>query len=227
MSLIGPSSMKAEPLLTETLVALYVPECVNIYHPDTGVRSIDEFVLRVGDLSKRYIINVGEKDEDDDPADKFKGDMLEILAEIFFGAFRADPHVGVHEYRPVPLNEDYGVDATGKNVLGKLVAIQCKFKSNPSTSIEYKDMAKTYAAGRKRHALPLEDDDTIILFTTCNSINRPCKEVFSHQIRVIGRTIIGQRIDGNVAFWEEAEQRVAVTLEKLGILSSNGRANNV
>lgn len=208
----------ALPLLTEVLVALYPPEYVDIYHPDTGVRIIDDFVHRVDTLSLPYILHRGEENQDDDPANKFKGDMLEVFSEIFFGAFLHDPAVGIHDYMPVPLSEDYGVDATGINVVNKEVVIQCKFRSNPSDAISYEDIAKTYAAGRKRHHQVLEADDTLILLTTCNSVSRACNEVFGSQLRLVGKSIISQRVDNNLGFWEEAEQRVALTLDKLGLL---------
>jgi hypothetical protein len=206
------------PLLTETFVAIYTDECVAIYHPETGVRSIDNFVHRVDKLSDPYIKNKGEVSQDDDLANKFKGDMLEVFSEIFFDAHRNDTIVGIHNYMPVPLSEDYGVDALGINVAGNPVVIQCKFRSNPSDAITYEDMAKTYTAGRKRHHITLEADDTVILLTTCNSVSKACKEVFCSQLRLISKNIIAQRVDNNVAFWEEAEQRVALTLQKLGLL---------
>lgn len=206
------------PLLTEILVSTYVGDCVTIYHPDTGVRTMDEFVHRVDTLSIPYVHHKGEIDQNNDPANKFKGDMLEILSEIFFGQFESDPAVGIRNYQPVPIAEDYGVDATGINVLNVPVVIQCKFRSNPSEAISYEDMAKTYTAGRIRHHIPLETDDTVILVTTCNSVSRACKEVFGSQLRLISKSILSQRVDGNLAFWESAEQRVALTLEKLGLL---------
>lgn len=208
----------ASPLLTESHVATYVGECVDIYHPDTGVRSINEFVRRVDNLSIKYIKNKDEENQDSDPANKFKGDMLEVFSEIFFGAFQNDTSVGVRNYTPVPLSEDYGVDATGINVVNNEVVIQCKFKSNPSDAVTYEDIAKTYTAGRKRHHQILEADDTVILITTCNSVSKACKEVFGTQLRLVSKSIISQRVDNNLAFWEEAEQRVAATLEKLGLL---------
>ena len=82
------------PLLTENHVAMYTGECVELYHPDTGVRNIGDFVRRVDKLSLNYIEDhdeVGEEDENyKDKCNSFKGDMLEVLSEIFFGAFSDD-----------------------------------------------------------------------------------------------------------------------------------------
>ena len=205
-----------KPLLTEIQVAKYMKECVAIYHPDTGVRTIDAFVRMVDDLSDAYVENRGTPIEDHDKANSFKGDMFEVLGEIFFGEFGSDPKVGVKNYRVVPLVEDYGVDAIGTNVVGNEVAIQYKFRSNPSDAIEYSDIAKTYTAGRIRHHLPLDADDTIMVVTTCNSVNKHVKAVFGTKVRLISRDIMGaNRIDNNVLFWIEAEQRVVATINKL------------
>jgi hypothetical protein len=194
---------------------MYTSECVDIYHPDMGARSIADFVRMVDFLSDKYVENKGLPNEDHDKSNTFKGDMLEILSEIFFGVYYADPMVGVRDYTPVALSEDYGVDAIGINVVDNQVAVQCKFRSNPSEAITYEDMAKTYAAGRKRHHLALEDDDTLFLITTCNSVSKACKHVFGSQLRLIGRDIISLRIDKNETFWQEAEQRLVATINKL------------
>ena len=193
-------------------VNMYQQECIAIYHPDTGVKTIDAFVKRVDDLSEAYVENKGQSNEDYDKSNSFKGDMLEIFGEIFFGAFANDPKVGHTNYRVVPLSEDYGVDAIGTNVIGNEVAIQYKFKSDPTCSIEYGDIAKTYSAGRERHNLKLDADDTIVVFTTCNSANKHLKKVFPTKVRLIGRNIISIRVDNNASFWHEAEQRILATL---------------
>jgi hypothetical protein len=209
-------------LLTETYVVQYPNQCVEIFHPDTGVRNIDDFVHRVDALSLPLLGEKVEIDEDDenykDAANAFKGAMLEVFSEIFFGAFQHDPKVGVSQYRPVPLSEDYGVDAIGINVAGTPVAIQVKFRSNPSESIKYAELARTYTAGRIRHHIPLEGEDSLILLTTCNSVSKACNQVFRSTLRVISKNIIAQRVDNSASFWAEAEQRLAETLEKLGLL---------
>ena len=202
------------PLLTETHVSRYRAECWEIYHPDTGARTIDDFVHLVDRLSKKHVV-----EDNHDAANTFKGDMLEVFSEIFFGEFTSDPMVGVRDYKPVPLSEDYGVDATGINVVGEAVVVQCKFRSNPSEAITYEDMAKTYTAGRKRHGISLEKEDTVFLFTTCNNVTRPCEEVFGRQLRLVGRSVISYRLgNDNETFWVNAEQRIAFTFQKLGLL---------
>jgi len=202
-------------LLTSVHVAMYTDECVNLFHPDTGVKSIDEFVKQVSELSVEYIENPGDSEnENHDKANSFKGDMFEILSECFFNAFSNEPKVGLTNYTPVSLTEDYGVDAIGINVLGYQCAVQCKFRTNPNDLIHYVDMAKTYSAGRKRHNLPLEHDDTLILITTANDVNHHCKRVFGDQVRVISKDIIGMRVDGNLSFWQEVEQRLIATINQ-------------
>lgn len=210
-----------KPLLTEVLVALYEPQCVNLYHPDNLPKTIKEWIRRVDRMSLDFITDDSKEeiDEEDehrkDTANKFKGDMLEVFAEIFFGAYQNDPVVGIKDYKPVPLSEDYGVDATGINVVGNPVAIQCKFRSNPSEAIKYRDLTKTFFAGRDLHHLPLNYDDAVIVLTTCNNLNKHVKRTMGSKVRLIGRSMISLRVDNNVSFWSEAEQRIIATIDKI------------
>lgn len=206
-------------LLTETHVAMYMMQCEQIYRLDTGVKTIKDFVRLVDKLSLDFIDDNGDEDEENenstDKANSFKGDMLEIFAEIFFDCFQFDPMVGITGYTPVPLTEDFGVDAIGLNVVGERSAIQCKFRNDPSAAITYADMSKTYVAAQKRHGLSMNADDTLFLFTTCLNVTKACKQVFGSQLRVIDRNIISIRVDNNETFWQEAEQRIVATINKL------------
>jgi hypothetical protein len=187
-------------------VAQYREECISLYDGVEGVKTINDFVKRVEELSKAY---------DSDKLNTFKGDMLEIFSEIFFGAFKNTTDVGIREYNPIALDEDYGVDAIGINVNNDDCAIQVKYRFNPFDRIEYTDIAKTYTSARIRNKLSLENDNTVYLFTTANEITIACNEVFGKKLRVINRNVIAGKVDNNNSFWEEAQERIKLTFDHL------------
>lgn len=142
----------------------------------------------------------------------FKGDMLEILAEMFFKAFANDPRVGLKDYEPVPIEEDYGVDGRGTNASGKQCAVQVKYRVNPLDFPTYAEIARTYASGRIQLGLDLQGDDCIFVFTTANAVSIACHAVFKKMIRVLDRRIIGTEINNNVSFWQLAYDEIEETL---------------
>jgi hypothetical protein len=142
----------------------------------------------------------------------FKGDMLEILAEIFFKAFANDPRIGLSDYTPVPLEADYGVDGYGVNAAGKKCAVQMKFRSNPTDSVLYEEMAKTYTSAVLQLHIPLEGDDCLYVFTTAAKTTTACETVFGKMLRVISKDIISHEIDNNINFWNVAFEEIKDTL---------------
>jgi hypothetical protein len=195
---------------TASKILSYPDEISSLYDTIDGVKSLGEFVNRVVSLSTKFVTDL-------DKQNTFKGDMLEVFTEIFFIIFSSDPALGLNNYKPVPLNEDYGVDAIGTNVVGNKCAVQIKFKSNPSDQVEYSDLGKTYISGRKLHGLSLEEDDTIFLFTTGNGATNACHHVCGNSLRVISKSIIDQKINGNQNFWQNASDLICDTLETLSI----------
>lgn len=149
---------------------------------------------------------------DEDEQNTFKGDMLEILAEIFFKAFENSPVVGLREYAPIPLEDDYGVDGKGINAIGKHCAVQSKYRSNPFELITYAEIARTYASGRIQLGLDLEGGDCIYVFTTAMGVNIQCQTVFKSMLRVLNKEVIGKEINNNISFWGYAFKEVAETL---------------
>jgi len=150
--------------------------------------------------------------QNEDERMTFKGDMLEILAELFFKAFANSPTVGLTDYTPVPITEDFGVDGQGKNATGKHCAVQSKYRSNPLDLVTYAEIARTYTSGRVQLGLSLEGDDCIFVFTTALGVNIQCQTVFKGMVRVIGREIIAREINNNVSFWNMAFEEIRVTL---------------
>lgn len=155
---------------------------------------------------------MGAEIENEDDRKTFKGDMLEIMAEIFFKAFSNSPQVGLTDYEPVPLEKDYGVDGFGINATGKKCAVQIKYRSNPEDSVLYSEMARTYTSAVIQLNIPLEGDDCLYVFTTAHGVTTACETVFGKKLRVINREIISNEINNNVNFWNQAYKEIEETL---------------
>lgn len=167
-----------------------------------GSGTIRKFINKVEQLSRNY------KFPDEDALYKFKGDMLEVLSEIFFNVFFADESLGVTGYTPITLEEDYGVDAYGVNPNGHKVAVQVKYRGNPKDLVLYTEVAKTYTAGMILHELDLNNDHTIYVFTTANGVTPACLHVFGDKLTVVSRDMIARRIDNNETFWRYAFAKI-------------------
>lgn len=201
--------MKA--LSTINLINLHLNHVIYLFNFKTGIKTIEDFVREVENIAKYEFPTVEENEEN--PANKFKGDMLEILADLFFNIHSADPAVGLINYRSVPIYEDYGVDGIGTNVNGNQVVVQVKYKANPLTKIEYSEVSKTYCAGRESHQLPLDESNTIFVFTTGNGMTQAVKHVLKNKIRIIDRKIISGYIDNNLNLWQQVDGLIMYSLD--------------
>lgn len=177
----------------------------------------EEFKNRQGNnVTLKEFMKFVEKEaigiEDDDQRMTFKGDMLEILSEIFFKAFSNSPQVGLTNYEPIPLEKDYGVDGFGINAAGKKCAVQIKYRSNPEDSVLYSEMARTFTSAIIQLNIPLEGDDCLYVFTTAFDVTVACQTVFGKKLRVISKSIISNEINNNVSFWDMAYKEIEETL---------------
>lgn len=135
---------------------------------------------------------------------KFKGDALEILAELFFTRFNCDPAFGLTDYKPTNPNDDFGVDATGINANGDLSVVQVKYRRNPANEIRYKDLAKTAIDGIYNFGLDGKRDYNVFVFTTADDVQWQCKKRFGKHLVIINRALIKRTIDNNRNFWKLA-----------------------
>lgn len=197
----------------------YIPCCYLFegFKNRHGNATFDEFLKEVEQISKKGIDdNLNGKEihfrVPEDERFTFKGDMLEILAEIFFKAFANSPEVGITQYTPIPLPEDYGVDGKGMNAAGTSCAVQVKYRDNPMEKILYAEIAKTYTSGKIQLGLPLDTDNCIYVFTSAWEITGACQTVFGKMLRVINREIISREIDNNISFWNTAFEEIRDTL---------------
>lgn len=133
---------------------------------------------------------------------KVKGDLFEIFAWIFFRLFENNPSVGLVEYEPIDIDEDYGVDGVGKNANGHKVAVQVKYRRNPKDLVLYTEIAKTYASGELMLGLNLKKENSIYVFTNCIDITPSCKKVFGNIVKILNTDGIDHYIHNNENFWE-------------------------
>jgi hypothetical protein len=171
-----------------------------VYHLNNNGGTLREFKNAVEAHANNF--------ETDDVQNKFKGDCLEILAELFFNKYEADPSVGLKEYTPVIIGNDYGVDATGTNANNQKVAVQIKYRSNPADLVTYEEIAKTYTSGELSLNLDLKKENSIYVFTNSNDVTHSCKYVFGDRLVILNRDIISGYIDNNATFWNYAYNEV-------------------
>jgi len=148
---------------------------------------------------------------DTDSALKLRGDMLEVLSEIFFNAFQNDEAVGVKEYAPVSIDEDYGVDATGINPNGIKVAVQCKYKN--FEPVTYTELAKTFTSGLLILKCDLMQANSIYVFTTAVAFSSAVDKNLGSKVVKIDRNVISRKIDNNRTFWQYAFDQIFETLD--------------
>jgi hypothetical protein len=179
-------------LKTSGHVKAYYTECADLYEDFKQRKGVDTtfqvFINKVEALSKSF--------PDVDAGYKFKGDML----------------VGLSDYTPIPIEEDYGVDGKGINAAGTECVVQIKFRANPLDLVTYEEMAKTDTSGKRQLNIPLDGDNCVYVFTTANGVTIACQTVFGKALRVISKDIIANEIDNNVNFWNLAYTEIESTL---------------
>lgn len=148
---------------------------------------------------------------DTDSALKLRGDMLEVLSEIFFNAFQNDEAVGIKDYEPVAINEDYGVDAVGINPNGLRVAVQCKYKN--FEPVTYTELAKTFTSGLLILKCDLMQANSIYVFTTAVQFSSAVDKNLGSKVVKIDRNVISRKIDNNRTFWQYAFDEIYSTLD--------------
>ena len=170
----------------------------------TSFQTINEWINDVEILANTM--------SDNDSALKLRGDMLEVLSEIFFNAFQNDEAVGIKDYEPVAINEDYGVDAVGINPNGLRVAVQCKYKN--FEPVTYTELAKTFTSGLLILKCDLMQANSIYVFTTAVKFSSAVDKNLGSKVVKIDRNVISRKIDNNRTFWQYAFDEIHSTLDQ-------------
>lgn len=170
---------------------------------DPEKKTLSTWIENIESLSRKF---------DEEEALKFKGDNLEVLSEIFFNCFHADESVGLKNYLPTPLEEDYGVDATGINPVGRKCAVQCKYKS--FQPVLYEELAKTFSSALLNMNCDVLSPNSIYVFTTAMTQSTAIDKVFGNRVRMINHPIIIRKINHNETFWDYALNEIFDTIEQ-------------
>jgi hypothetical protein len=176
----------------------------DIWSKKTSFQTINEWIVDVEKIANTM--------PDVDSANKLRGDMLEVLSEIFFNAFSNDEAVGLKEYIPICLGEDFGVDATGINPNGTKVAVQCKYKN--LEPVTYSELAKTFTSGLLNLQCDLMISNSIYVFTTAFSFSSSIDKVLGGKVVKIDRNVISRKIDNNRTFWQFAFDEIYKILDQ-------------
>ncbi len=149
---------------------------------------------------------------------KFIGDLFEIFAEVFFLQFKSDNRVGVFDYKPVPSEDDNGVDGFGKNIEGLPCTIQIKYRGNPTYKLTERDIKQFGYQSIINYDVDWKRNDAMIVFTNCEGLHWYSEsKVFDNKIRVINGKMISSIIDNNEGFWKTFEDIVDNTIKNKGI----------
>lgn len=176
----------------------------NAWSQKTSFQTINEWIVDVEKLANGM--------PDVDSSLKLRGDMLEVLSEIFFNCFHADEAVGLREYTPVAIDEDFGVDATGINPANTKVAVQCKYKN--FEPVTYAELSKTFTSGMLTLNCDVMERNSIYVFTTAVQFSSAVDKVLGSKVVKIDRNVISRKIDNNRTFWQYAYDEIYKTLDQ-------------
>lgn len=196
-------------VLKSTQIMSYPQEYISLYdYMSDGEKDLRDFMNKIEEITKN---NFSLETEDD--RYKFKGDMLEVFAEIFFSITSSDVRFGLSDYTPIEIQDDYGTDGTGINVNKHKCAVQVKYRKNVTEKIEYTDLAKTYVSGLKRHECDLAEDNTLFLFTTCSGVTIAAEKILGDNLVVLNYDIINNTVSNNYNIWTVAYNTIVETIE--------------
>ena len=185
-------------------------------------RTFKDFCQEINSISENYELYGYQdsvvEDETLPGSLKFRGDLFEIFAEIFFKINDADNRIGVFDYQPVQSHDDNGVDGISKNIDGVNTTIQVKYRMNPMYSLKERDIKQFAFQSILKYGVDLKQDNNIIIFTNCQGLHwYTDSNVFQNKLRAINGDFISRMIDNNEGFWNSAKSLINETLQKTGI----------
>lgn len=203
---------------------------INIIQKDYGdsfarlitKRTFNDFLKEIdsiSDLSSDY--GYSDSDVEDEVVTgkyKFIGDLFEIFAEIFFIQFQSDNRIGVFDYKPVPSDDDNGVDGFGKNINGLPCTIQIKYRGNSTYQLKERDIKQFAYQSIIKYDVYHKRNDTMIVFTNCEGLHWYTEsKVFDNKLRVINGKMISSLIDNNEGFWNSFKNIISESIKNIGI----------
>lgn len=175
----------------------YYLKSQNIEQVGNNFKTFKNFIYLVEKMSDKLF-------DDIELRKMFKGDMLEIFAEVFFNCFESDPELGLLDYTPVSIEEDFGCDGQGINAAGNKCAVQVKFRNNPLDDITYEELAKTDCSATRLLDINTSLPNSIYIFTSAFKVSHSAEKVLGKSLVVLGKNEISYKVDNNVTFWDKA-----------------------
>ncbi len=195
---------------------------INLYNKDKKIfdlvfkdtKTLSQLSSKIIKVSKSFD-KLAYKD-----ADKLKGDLFEIFSECFFKLLSSDNRIGVYNYKPAPVIDDYGVDGIGIGMDNKPLTVQVKFRSDVTTELTQDDIKQFAFQSIVTHNVDKDTRTNMIVFTNAKSLHWVTEQrVFSGRVRSIGFTEISQLIDNNTPFWSNLydliEETIHISYDKL------------
>ena len=101
-------------------------------------------ISQVSDMKSliRSISLISKKVKDPNIANVDKGNVFEIFGEFFIKELGKHNDIGIVDYEPAQVLEDYGVDGVGIGLDAKPATTQMKFRSNPNRENTYEEASK-------------------------------------------------------------------------------------
>jgi hypothetical protein len=144
--------------------------------------------------------------------EKMIGDLFEIFAELYFKILSADTRVGIYDYKPEPGSDDYGVDGIAFNLKGEKVAIQVKYRSDPTLELKGSDLKNFQGLSYATYGVPIEGKN-LIIFTNCKGLHYVTEDkVMSNKTITFGYKEISSRVENNLAFWNICKEYINQTI---------------
>lgn len=151
--------------------------------------------------------------------DKYVGDGLEFLMNIFIPTAQFDKRIGITKYEPVQ-SDDNGVDGIGYNILGEKCAIQIKYRSNTMKTLtanqDHLANFTTDAMIKYRIIVPEKNTDIPrhYVFTTAQGLNfYTDANFFKGFVKCYGIDDLKYFLDDNFNFWNLCRE-IAKELKK-------------
>lgn len=152
------------------------------------------------------------------PFEQYLGDGFELLVELIIKLSKCDNRIGISDYRPVPNNQDNGVDGYGINLRGNRCAVQIKYRVNSREVLSSsKDNLSSFIAESVLEGVLPNTEDKIknhYIFTTAQGLHHYTEgQKFRGSVHCFGNEELREILDNNPHFWEECRKMVEENLE--------------
>ena len=221
----------------------FIKRCID---PEGLLKNCEKFSTFCYRLEKQAIAKAtgGDGEIDEDIQNAYKGDGFELFVECLVRVFGANIIIGIDptSYELVESNDDYGVDAIGNGINGKLHTVQIKYrqanyiltanqdhltnfrslsvmsKSSGGFGIDPNDKFQSPSGSRKR----LIGTGNMTIIHCGKQIHYDVKNNMLRDVREINRADIRKIVEFNSIFWNTFRESWASTL----IINKKGDVKN-